>query len=144
MKEIKRYHRELVTSLTIVTILCLSSLTALALEDMTATIRVSNGAMYDYVIIGEHPLASDGFDKAYDTISPRNLNSDMGLPYISAVVMQPEWKPALRELRGDIRAPARKQRWQIRVNSSLDKRMPGPAARAARPPGCWRRGRPPL
>ena len=108
----------------VVSFLGLTSVAALGFEPMTATVRVSSGGLYDYVVIGEQPMATDGFDNAYDTISPGNLNSDMGLPYISAVIAQPDWKPAMRELRGDIRVPARKQQWQIRITSSLDKGTP--------------------
>ena len=138
MEDIQLIRRACFT-ITMVTSIGLSPLAGLAFEEMSATIRVSNGALYDYVIIGEHLLASDGFDNAYDTISPGNLNSDMGLPFISAVIAQPDWKPAMRELRGDIRVPARKQQWQIRINSSLDKGtplavtlQPGPGATSQR------------
>ena len=88
-------------------------------EPMSATIRVSNGSLYDYVVIGENPKATDGFDNTYDTISPGNLNADMGQPYISVIIPHPDWKPAMRELRGDIRSPAKKQEWQLSITSSL-------------------------
>jgi hypothetical protein len=93
-------------------------------EPMTATIRVSNGSLYDYVVIGEHPKATDDFDNAYDTISPGNLNAGMGEPYISVIVLHPEWKPAMREMRGDIRSLAKKQEWQISIISSLAEGTP--------------------
>ena len=124
MKDFQRIRRACFTTITMITILGLTPSRVLAFEEMTATIRVTSGALYDYVIVGEHLKASDGFDNAYDTISPGNLNSDMGLPYISAVIVQPDWKPAMRELRGDMRAPAGKQQWRIRINSSLDKGTP--------------------
>jgi hypothetical protein len=98
---------------------CLTSVAAMGLEPITATLRVSNGALYDYVVIGEHPKATDGYDNAYDTISPGNLNADMGEPYISTVVSHPDWKPAKVELRGDIRALAKRQEWHLLVTSSL-------------------------
>ncbi|MBJ6749130.1 hypothetical protein [Geomonas anaerohicana] len=91
---------------------------------MAATIRVSSGNLYDYVLIGEHPKATDGFDNAYDTISPGNLNASMGEPYISVIVPHPDWKPAMRELRGDIRTLAKKQEWQLLITSSLAKGTP--------------------
>lgn len=96
---------------------------ALGLEPLSVTVRFSSGALYDYVVLGEHPKATDGFDNAYDTISPGNLNADMGEPYISAVLPHPEWKPG-RELRGDLRALAGRQRWQVSVSSSLAKGTP--------------------
>lgn len=86
---------------------------------MTATIRVSNGDLYDYVVIGENPKATDGYDNAYDTISPGNLNADMGEPHISAVVVHPDWKPGRRELRGDIRSVTARQEWHLKITSSL-------------------------
>ena len=79
----------------IITIICLTSVAAMGFDSMTATIRVSNNSLYDYVIIGEHPQATDGFDNAYDTISPGNLNADMGQPFISVIIPHPEWKPAM-------------------------------------------------
>ena len=91
---------------------------------MTATIRVSNGSLYDYVGIGERPEATDGFDNAYDTISPGNLNATMGEPYISVIILHPEWKPAMREMRGDVRSLAKRQEWQISITSSLAKGTP--------------------
>ena len=93
-------------------------------EPMTATIRVSNGPLYDYVVIGEHPKATDSFDNAYDTISPGNLNASMGESYISVIVPHPDWKSAMREMRGDIRSLAKKQEWQILITSSLAKGTP--------------------
>jgi len=80
--------------------------------------------LYDYVIVGEHPKASDGYDNAYDTIAPGNLNADMGQPYISVVILHPDWKPAMRELRGDIRALAKRQVWVLAISSSLSKGTP--------------------
>jgi hypothetical protein len=91
---------------------------------MTAAIRVSSGTLYDYVIIGEHPQATDGYDNAYDTISPGNLNADMGQPFISVIITHPDWKPAMRELRGDIRSLAKRQEWQLAISSSLPKGSP--------------------
>lgn len=103
----------------IAALLCLTGATAMALEPMTATIRVSSGSLYDYVIIGEHPKATDGYDNAYDTISPGNLNASMGQPFISVIITHPDWKPALRELRDDIRSLAKRQAWQLIISSSL-------------------------
>jgi hypothetical protein len=108
----------------VITIICLTSVAAMGFESMTAAIRVSNDSLYDYVIIGEHPKATDGYDNAYDTISPGNLNADMGQPFISAVIAHPDWKPAIRELRGDIRSMAQRQEWQLVITSSLPKGTP--------------------
>ena len=108
----------------IITTICLTSVAAMGFEPMTATIRVMNGSLYDYVIIGEHPKATDGYDNAYDTISPGNLNATMGQPFISVIITHPEWKPALRELRGDIRSLAQRQEWVLVIGSSLAKGTP--------------------
>jgi hypothetical protein len=108
----------------IMTTICLTGVAAMGFEPMTATIRVSNGSLYDYVIIGEHQKATNGFDNAYDTISPGNLNADMGQPFISVIVPQPEWKPAMRELRGDIRSLSKRQEWPLTITSSLAKGTP--------------------
>ncbi len=103
--------------------ICLTSAAAMGFESMTATIQVSSGTLYDYVIIGEHPRATDGYDNTYDTISPGNLNADMGLSYISMLIIHPEWK-RFQDLRGDIRSPSQKQEWQLAISSSLPKGTP--------------------
>jgi hypothetical protein len=108
----------------IITTLCLTSVAAMGLEPMTATIRVMNVSLYDYVILGEDPKATDGYDNAYDTISPGNLNATMGQPFISVIISHPDWKPAMRELRGDIRSLAKRQVWQLIITSSLPKGTP--------------------
>src|ERR1035437_7263611 len=108
----------------IITTICLTSVAAMGGNPMTATIKVMNGNLYDYVIIGEHPKATDGYDNAYDTISPGNLNADMGQPFISVIIAHPYWKPAMRELRGDIRSLAQRQEWQLAITSSLPKGTP--------------------
>lgn len=102
----------------------LSGTGAMAFQPLSASIRVSSGALYDYVVIGENHRATDGFDNAYDTISPGNLNADMGSPFISVIIPHPEWKPAFRELRGDIRGIAGRQEWQLSFASSLPKGTP--------------------
>ena len=107
-----------------ITTICLTSVAAMGFEPMTATIRVSSGSLYDYVVIGEDLKATDGFDNAYDTISPGNLNANMGQPFISVIIRHPDWKPAMRELRGDIRSLAKRQEWQLTISSSLAKGTP--------------------
>ena len=102
----------------------LTGTAAMAFQPLSAAIKVSEGALYDYVVIGENTSATDGFDNAYDTISPGNLNADMGSPFISVIIPHPEWKPAFRELRGDIRGIAKRQEWQLSITSSLPKGTP--------------------
>lgn len=107
-----------------IALICLTGVAAMGFEPLAATIRVTSGSLYDYVIVGEHSLATDGYDNAYDTLSPGNLNADMGQPYISAVIIHPEWKRSRQELRGDIRSPAKRQVWQLAIASSLAKGAP--------------------
>lgn len=101
--------------------ICLTSVAAMAFEPMTATIRVMNGSLNDSVIIGEHPEATDGYDNAYDAVSPANISAAEGKPFISVVVSHPDWKPDMRELQRDIRSLAKSQEWQIMISSSLPK-----------------------
>jgi hypothetical protein len=108
----------------IITIIVLTNASAMALEPITATIRVVSESLYDYVVIGEHPQATDGFDNTYDTISPGNLNKTMGQQYISVTIIHPDWKPAMQELRGDIRSLAHKQEWELTIRSSLPEGTP--------------------
>lgn len=105
-------------------VILMTGTAAFAFEPMSANIMVSSGALYDYVVVGENPRATDGFDNAYDTISPGNLNADMGSPFISVIVPHPDWKPAFRELRGDIRSTAKRQEWQLSITSSLPEGTP--------------------
>jgi len=116
--------RNLCKQTAIIALICLNAAAALGFQPMAATVRVENGTLYDYVNIGEQPKATDGYDNAYDTISPGNLNADMGLPFISAVIVHPEWKAGLRELRGDMRPPAKRQEWQLLITSSLARGTP--------------------
>ncbi len=106
------------------TALTLTATAAFGFSPLTATVKVSNGTLYDYVVIGEHAEATDGFDNAYDTISPGNLNATMGQPFISVTIPHPDWQEAARELRGDIRAPAKNQQWRLSIKSSLPKDTP--------------------
>lgn len=100
---------------------CLAPFTAFAVEPMAATIKVSGGGVYDYVVIGESPKASDGFDNAYDTLAPGdNLNAT----YISSYFSHPEWGAAKTTFRGDIRTLAEKQEWALSFYSTLSSGTP--------------------
>jgi hypothetical protein len=103
---------------------CLTGGAAMGLEPMFATIRVVSGSLYDSVVIGEDPKATDGYDAAYDITSPGNPNADQGQPFIRVVVAHPDGKPAMSELRGDIRSPAKRQEWHVVITSSLPKGTP--------------------
>lgn len=97
---------------------------AAASEPLTATVKVACRGVYDYVVLGEHPKASDGFDNAYDTISPGNLNADMGEPFVTVVSEPGEGRKGARELRGDVRLPAKRRTWRLAVSSSLPEGTP--------------------
>lgn len=102
--------------LTLAAIACLVPAAALAFEPMAATVRVSGGGVYDYVVIGESPKATDGFDNAYDTLAPSgSLNST----YISTYFNHTDWKAPKTTFRGDIRSMAEKQEWILNVVSTL-------------------------
>lgn len=106
--------KQLVLSLVIAT--CLSPVLALAVEPMAAVIRVSGGNVYDYVVIGESSRATDGFDNAYDTLSP---GDSLNTTYISTWFSHPEWAAAKSTFRGDIRTLAEKQEWILIIASTL-------------------------
>jgi hypothetical protein len=89
---------------------------AFAFEPMAATIKISGAGIYDYILIGESPRATDGFDNAYDTMSPGDsLNTN----YISSYISHPEWGAIKNNFRGDIRSIAETQEWTITIASSL-------------------------
>jgi hypothetical protein len=94
---------------------------ALGYQAASFRLTVSSGALYDYVVLGEHPKATDGFDNAYDTVSPGNLNAALGQPFLGMLILYPDRKPAQRELKGDFRSPAARQSWTLAVTSSLPK-----------------------
>jgi hypothetical protein len=95
---------------------CLSPLSALAMEPMAATIKISGGGVYDYVIIGESLKATDGFDNAYDTLSPGDSLNNV---YINSYFSHPEWGAAKAAFRGDIRSLKEKQEWNLSIASTL-------------------------
>lgn len=110
--------RSLLTKLIIAVILATGT-AAMGFEPMAATIKISSGSLYDYVFIGENRRATDGYDNAFDTISPGNLNADLGEPFLSVVMLHGDWKAGTRELRGDVRSLAKHQKWHLCVSSSL-------------------------
>lgn len=89
---------------------------AMAVSPMTATIRVSGGSTYDYVTIGMSSYATDGFDNAYDTFAPAGNMNDT---YIITSILHPEWNQVKSQFRGDFRALAERQEWQVTVASNL-------------------------
>lgn len=96
--------------------LFLLSANAFALSDMKAKIKVSGGGTYDYFVIGEMQGATDGFDNAYDTISPGyNMNDT----YISTYFSHPEWGQVKSEFRGDIRSLKEYDEWTVTVYTNL-------------------------
>lgn len=95
---------------------CLSPLTAVAYEPLAAKIKVSSGTVYDYVSIGEKAKATDGYDNAFDSMSPGdNLNAI----YINSYLSHPEWGQLKSTFKGDIRSIAEKQEWTITIASTL-------------------------
>lgn len=100
----------------IILALCAFPSLAAAYQSLAATVKISSGNSYDYVIIGESPLATDGFDNAYDTISPGgSLNSF----WINSYFDHPEWNGVKRQFRGDIRSTAASQTWTLTVEQKL-------------------------
>jgi len=103
-------------SILIILALCAFPSLAAAYQSLAATVRVSSGSTYDYVIIGESPLATDGFDNAYDTIAP---GASLNNVWISAYFDHPEWNAVKRQFRGDIRSAAASQTWVLTVEQNL-------------------------
>lgn len=89
---------------------------ARAYQPLAATVKVSGGSAYDYVIIGESPLATDGFDNAYDTIAP---GGSLNGVWITAYFDHPEWNAVKRQFRGDIRSASPSQTWLLTVEHNL-------------------------
>jgi len=95
---------------------CLFPLSVSAFEPMSAKIKVSSGKLYDYVVIGEHAKATDGFDNAFDSISPSgNLNT----AYINTYIAHPEWGEIKKNFKGDTRSISAVQEWTVSVASTL-------------------------
>jgi hypothetical protein len=75
-------------------------------------VQVKGAGTYDYIIVGMNSGASDGFDNAYDTVTP---GPGMTNPYILTVIKHPKWKTVKKEFRTDFRAVKRNERWDMTV-----------------------------
>lgn len=86
------------------------------LPDMKATLQVSGGGIYDYVVVGMMDKATDGFDNAYDAFAPVGNMNDT---YIKTTIAHPEWYTVKSEFRSDIRSIKELQEWTIAVYTNL-------------------------
>lgn len=107
--------KHILTSITLTLILA-AALPAIAAEPLVAPIRISGGGTYDYVVVGESPMATDGFDNLYDSFAPAGNLNDV---YITAWFDHPEWLQVKNRFRGDIRSLATRQDWVLSVVSTL-------------------------
>lgn len=89
---------------------------SLASEPLAALIRISNGAVYDSVVVGENFKATDGYDNLFDTFS---AGASLNDTYISAWFDHPEWQQVKSQFRGDIRSIAETQEWTVSVVSTF-------------------------
>jgi len=103
-------------SILIILALCAFPSLATAYQSLAVTVKVSSGTSYDYVIIGESPLATDEFDNAYDTIAP---GASLNNVWITSYFDHPEWNAVKRQFRGDIRRAAASQTWTLTVEQNL-------------------------
>lgn len=102
--------------LLIICAVCAFPSLAAAYQSLAATVRVSSDTVYDYVVVGESPQATDGFDNSYDTFAPGGSLNDS---WISAYIDHPEWNTVKSQFRGDIRSAAARQSWTLTVAQNL-------------------------
>jgi len=113
--KLKTKNWKLKTLLSLALLLFLSA-NAFAISDMKAKIKVSGGNTYDYFIFGMMTDATDGFDNAYDTISP---GPNMNDTYISTYFSHPEWNAVKSEFRADFRSIKESDEWTVSVYTNL-------------------------
>ncbi len=89
---------------------------ASAAPGFEARIRISGGGTYDYCVIGMNGKATDGFDNAYDILSPGLGLNDT---FISCTIPHPEWNAVKSDFRGDIRSLKPSDEWHLVVQTNL-------------------------
>jgi hypothetical protein len=92
-------------------IMCMAS-AAFGQPDMKANICVSGSGAMDCFVIGMQGDATNGFDNAFDTISPGAGFNDT---YILTYMDHPEWGQIKQEFKGDIRSLKAQDEWTVSV-----------------------------
>ena len=87
-----------------------------AKENIQVAIEVRSGIVYDYILIGMNPDATDGKDNLYDTVSPGMGINDQ---YILMVVPHPEWNTVKTDFRTDFRSVKKSDTWEAVVTTNL-------------------------
>ena len=87
-----------------------------AADGVSFKITASGGGIYDYVIIGMAPGATDGLDYVYDVFTPGYGLNDS---YIYAFIPHPEWGAVKADFRDDIRSMKNHDEWTIGITSNL-------------------------
>jgi hypothetical protein len=86
---------------------------------MKAGVKFSGSSLADYVIVGMHDKASDGFDNAFDTFSPGapmvKYETD---PYFTVYMLHEGWSVIKDEYKGDLRAVKYAEQWTVTVKST--------------------------
>jgi hypothetical protein len=97
-------------------LLCACLVTTAPAEDMKASVKVTGGGTYDYVVVGGVTGAEEGLDYLYDIIYPSpNLNDS----FIATSIPHPEWGAVKDEFRADMRPAETDQSWTMAVSSNL-------------------------
>ena len=92
------------------------SLPAYLSADWNITLKVTGGGVYDYCIAGVRVGATDGYDNAFDVLSPP---SSLLSTYINTYFPHAEWGPFYSKMRRDIKAPDLPKEWVFEVNSNI-------------------------
>ena len=85
-------------------------------QNIEAAIEVRAGKLYDYVLIGMHRDATDGFDNAYDTVTP---GVGVGNQYILSVIPHSDWNTVKTDFRTDFRAMKSHDAWDVLITTNL-------------------------
>jgi hypothetical protein len=100
----------------VILILGIFSFPAYASSDWNITLKVTGGGVYDYCIAGVRVGATDGYDNAFDVLSPPG---SLLSTYINTYFPHVEWGPLYSKLRRDIKAPDLPKEWIFEVNSNI-------------------------
>jgi microcompartment protein CcmK/EutM len=82
------------------------------MDDLKVAVDVRGAGTYDYVLVGMNSAATEGFDNAFDTVTPGAGVAD---PYITAVIPHPDWNTVKTDFRTDFRSPKKSETWHIKV-----------------------------
>jgi FlaG/FlaF family flagellin (archaellin) len=90
-------------------------------QRVEVAIETRSGSLYDYILIGMHPDATDGLDNAFDTVTP---GMGLGGQYIQMVVPHSDWASVKTDFRTDFRSMKKSETWETIITTDLPEGTP--------------------